>query len=490
MNHKRKYVIILLICMITSGINCKKFVTANVPITNLTSGSVFTTDAGAISVLTGMYAQVSASNVVISGRIPSLTLYCGLSADEFSLWSGLSMNIGVQAYYTNGLSSSTGYGTEFWTTLYPFIYSCNIDIGALPQATGLTPAIKRQLTGEAKFLRAFFYFYLVNLYGDVPMPLDSNYAKNSLLARTPVKAVYQQIIADLHDAQGLLSSQYLDGTLLNSSMDRVRPTSWAATALLARAYLYSGKYSGADSAASVVLGNTSLFALSSLDTAFLRASINGAVVNNEAIWQLQPVEAVPANTFDAYAFIIPPSGLGTGGNFGAYLSSNLLGAFENGDLRMEHWVDSFSSGGSTYYYPYKYKINSATLGTPVTEYSMMLRLSEQYLIRAEARANEGNLPGALQDLNVVRARAGLNGLSASSQSGVLGFIYHESQVELFAELGHRWLDLKRTARVDSVMTIATPEKAAGMTWNSYQQLYPIRNLDIQLDGNLTQNPGY
>jgi len=353
---------------------------------------------------------------------------------------------------------------------------------------GLTPSVRQQLLGEAKFMRAYFYFYLVNLYGDVPMPLASDYTLSVSLARTASAQVYSQIIRDLHDAQQLLSTTYTDGSAINPSQDRVRPTSWAATAMLARAYLYSGNWTGADSASSVLINNTNLFKLSSLDTVFLRTNLNGNVVNREAIWQLQPVTSSPANTFDGLLFNMPPTGPSTGTNFGVYLSSGLVNSFDSGDNRKVHWVGNITVLGTTYYYPHKYKVNSTTIGIPVTEHLMLLRLGEQFLIRAEARAEEGNLSGAQADLDTIRARAGLAPTSVSTQTNLLAAIRHERQVELFAELGHRWFDLKRTGTVNGAMLTAEPAK--GGTWNTYEQLYPILIGDIQVDPNLKQNTGY
>ena len=172
-----------------------------------------------------------------------------------------------------------------------------------------------------------------------------------------------------------------------------------------------------------------------------------------------------------------------------YLSPSLLNSFETGDQRRINWVDSVTVSGITYYFPYKYK--SATQGAPLTEYLMVLRLAEQYLIRAEAEAQLGNGNGVINDLNMIRTRAGLAGYAgATDKASLLTAILHERQVELFTELGHRWLDLKRTGNIDAVMQSVTPLKANGSPWQSYQQLYPVWLQDIQRDNNLVQNPGY
>ncbi len=119
---------------------------------------------------------------------------------------------------------------------------------------------------------------------------------------------------------------------------------------------------------------------------------------------------------------------------------------------------------------------------------MVLRLAEQYLIRAEARAETGDLTGALDDLNVIRSRAGLANSTASTQEEILAAILHERQTELFTEWGHRWLDLKRTGNVDDVMPTVAAEK--GGSWETTDQFYPVPLSEIDRNPNLTQTPGY
>jgi hypothetical protein len=335
-------------------------------------------------------------------------------------------------------------------------------------------------------MRAFFYFYLVNLYGDVPLLTNPNWQMNLQLSRTPKTQVYQQIITDLTEAQHLLSNQYLDVNLqpYTGVPERVRPTSWAATALLARTYLYMGDWVNAEAQATMLI-NSSLYALTSLGDAFLKNK-------TEAIWQLQPV-VTAQNTNDAILFLLPASGPNAA--FPVYLSSQLLTSFEPGDNRRfkRNWVDSVKVGNVTYYFPYKYKVGKAanvTSLSQLTEYLTVLRLGEQYLIRAEAKAQQNNITGALADLNAIRNRAGLPNSTASDKDALLVAILHERQVELFSEWGHRWLDLKRTGKVDAVLSIVRPLKAKGAPWQSWMQLYPILYNDILKDPILSQNAGY
>jgi hypothetical protein len=139
------------------------------------------------------------------------------------------------------------------------------------------------------------------------------------------------------------------------------------------------------------------------------------------------------------------------------------------------------------FFPNKYKYKTAPGST--IEYSMILRLAEQYLIRAEARVQQNKLSDAIADLNTIRSRAGLGSIDVNStKDQILTAILHERQVELFTE-AQRWFDLKRFGLIDSVMTVVTPQKG-GSKWDTNQQYYPIPLTDIQNDNNIVQNQGY
>jgi hypothetical protein len=468
---------LLIALLIFVPLGCKKFVDVSGPDTSVSQTNVYSSDATAAAVLTGIYAGMS-NNQLYGGGITSMSFFPGLSSDELVLYSGLG-NATYTGYYTNALTNVNVGSGDFWSNIYPIIYVANAAIDGLTNNSDLTPAVQQQLLGEAKFVRAFCYFYLINLYGDVPLVTSTNYTVNTTLSRAPKVQAWQQVISDLKDAQSLLSTNYLDPTLENITNQRVRPTSWAATALLARTYLYTDSFANAAVQATNVINNSAEFSLDTLNGVFLENS-------TEAIWQLQPVEA-GWNTQDAQVFIIPSTG--PGANWPVYLSANLLNGFEVGDQRRSDWVDSVIANGVTYYYPYKYK--SATYDTQVTEYEMMLRLGEQYLIRAEAEAELGQTVAAANDLNTIRNRAGLNSTTATSQQDLLTAILHERQVELFTEWGHRWLDLIRTGNANSVMGLpgnACGEK--GGAWSPNWQLYPISLYELQHDPNLIQNVGY
>jgi starch-binding outer membrane protein, SusD/RagB family len=461
-------------------LSCKKFVDVDAPKASINGENVYSNTESAIASLNGIYVLMSQSN----GSIDGTSLILGLSADEFNLWEGVTNSKHVSTYQNN-LSTVSGTGSDFWEFLN--IYRCNEAIEGLTEAENLNDDIRNQLLGEAKFLRAYFYFYLVNIFGDVPLILSTDYKLNSLITRSPEVEVYDQIVEDLSSAIELLSEDYLDGFLRPydiSAIDRVRPTKWSAHALLARVHLYKKDYSASVEEASIVINNSELFSLEPIDVVFQKTS-------REAIWQLQPtLEGV--NTNDAQIFVIPETGPTDAfpGGHPVSLSESLLTSFDSTDQRRQVWVGSVTPadpGTVTYYYPFKYKI--IDFNSPVTEYQMLLRLAEIYLIRAEAKAHLNDITGAQTDLNVIRTRAGLEGTTTNEKDALTEEIIEEKRKELFSEQGHRWLDLKRSRLADEVMSFITPLKGP-TNWESYQQLYPIPQSDIDKNPNLVQNPGY
>ena len=467
--------------MLFAFASCKKFVEIGTPFIQLTEGSVYTNDITAIASITGIYANLGAGEIAGNS---GLSIKGGLAADEFFLYAGVTDDE-LRAHFENNLlsTSAQSLGGRLWFSFYHYIFRCNAAIENLENSSTLTAEIKQQLLGESKFLRAFFYFYLVNYYGDVCLALSTNPQVNGALRRSSVSAVYAQIITDLKEAKRLLSSKYLDGTLLKHTVDKVRPTRLAAIALLARAYLYIKDYALAREEANNAIANFPN--LPDLESAFLKNS-------PEAIWQLLPVTS-GHNTEDGWTFIIPATGpSNTNGRNGnpVFLNHQFLNAFETGDQRKVQWVKSIIPEGSTtaYYFPYKYK--SATPNAPLTEYQMVLRAGEQYLIRAEANAHLNILTEAKNDLNVVRHRAGLPPTQANTQEEILNSILLERRVELFTEMSHRWFDLKRFGKIDEVMQEMTPIKSNGKPWRSFQQLFPIPFTDIIRNPNLVQNQGY
>lgn len=486
MNSQKYFVILIFFTVVFSS--CKKFIEVDPPKNFLIAESVFDKDNTAIAFMNGIYTSYSLD------PIPSMSLYVGLYSDEIRLTDANNFE-GFLMFYKNNLKA-VSFGADFWSTIYPLVYRCNLAIEKLPESNGLNPVVRNQLLGEAMFMRALLYSHLVSLYGDVPLAITSNYQINRELKRTDVAIVYAQIAKDLNEAKDLLTDTYASATLTTSASgnSRIRPNKWAAKALLSRIYLYAEKYSDAETVSSEVIANTGLYELPKLNTVFVKGS-------REAIFQIQPTN-LEFNTIEGYNFTASPTGPSNGSLPGdTYLSASLISSFEAGDQRFSDWLKSIKIGNQTYYYPYKYKLGAPS--TPGGEYSVILRMAEQYLIRAEARIRQGGtkVQEGVKDLNIIRERARavvtldvpnpLPALSLSmSQNQAITAVEHERQIELFSEWGHRWIDIKRTKRVDAIMLQAGASK--GVQWESYMQYFPIPNSEILLSPGLSghQNTGY
>lgn len=478
--------IFCVVCAVAGILNvgCRKLIEIDPPIDSVTTVEVFTNDGLAISAMAGVYSGMCHG----FGRNPRentgfstglSTVIGGLSSDELYLLAGAGGG-DLYLYNTNRISAvNSAASTTIWTSGYKVIYGANAVIEGIAASTSgaLHDNIRTRLTGEAKFVRAFSYFYLTNFFGDVPMVLTVDFNKTKNLSRMPQEQVYQQIIKDLKEAQAALLEDYSA-----ANDERVIPNKWAATLLLARAYLYTGDYVNAAAQATAVINHTALFDLETdLNRVFLTDS-------REAIWQLKQTtenNILKYATTEGYAFL--PLDAPT-----YPLTNQLLSGFDAGDQRKLAWVGNKVYLGQSYYYPNKYKVGrgNSVVNQPAKEYYMVLRFAEAYLIRAEASANgaPGGTAAAITDLNIIRDRADLEDLSEDlSKPEVIDAVAKENQTEFFAEWGHRWFDLKRTGKASAVLS-AIPLK---QPWTGdYQLLFPIPLAEITRDHFLIQNPDY
>ncbi|MFL5786821.1 MAG: RagB/SusD family nutrient uptake outer membrane protein [Flavisolibacter sp.] len=447
----------LSVCGLLAIFSCKKFVEVDPPINQVNTAPVYSSDATATSAVNGLYSTIMNDyNGLLNGGV---SLYSGLSSDE--LVSTSTSQDDIAAFQTNSLQSTNSIAAALWSNGYNYIYQTNALLEGLAHSQGVSPSTLTQLTGEAKFLRALTYFYLVNLFGDVPLITSTDFRQNARQARNAKVDIYVQIISDLENAESQLPAAYVGS-------DRTRPNKWAISALLARVYLYQKNWAKAEAKANEVIGS---------GVYTLEPTNPFTYTSNETIFQIIPVSPY-ANTAEGSDFVPFSS---TDVPF-YILSNNLMTSFETGDTRVGNWIGTNMVGTTAYNYPSKYQNNS---GPPYTEYNIVLRLAEQYLIRAEARAQQNNLNGTKDDLNAVRARSGLGQTTDTDQASLLAAITHERQVELFGEWGHRWLDLLRTGKADAVLA---PIK--GTAWQPTDQLYPIPYSQLKANPQLVQNIGY
>lgn len=448
---------ILILSAFLPSVGCEELVSIPPPDTEIVSEIVFDNNVTALSTMAGVYSKMANSGSPIS----RITLTEAAYADEVISYVG--SGFWIVPFYVNTVKPADATVLSTWSTCYNIIYSANLIIEGLENSTGVSDAVHEQLSGEALFVRAFIHFYLVNWFGDIPYINTTNYEINAKVSRLPVSEVYEKIIHDLLQAKDLLISDY-------PTSNRVRVNKHAATALLARAYLYNRDWLNAEAQATELISNNAQYSLEKVDLnkTFLKES-------QEIIWQLIPPNG---HTYEGQNFVLtaPPTN-------GFALTNGVITAFESGDRRKENWTDSIMSpsGLSKWFFAHKYKVR---LENTNTEYSVVMRLAEQYLIRAEARAMQKKLDDAAADLNVIRDRAGLAPTPADMQPELLTAIEHERRVELFTEWGHRFFDLKRWGRLDTVLDPVKPN------WDTNDALLPIPQSEILANRKLTQNPGY
>jgi starch-binding outer membrane protein, SusD/RagB family len=457
-------IMIGLLLVAASLASCKKLIEIpENPPAEITRQQQFSDSASTISAVAGVYTYNAGNGFAYSDG--ALTYCTGLSSDELTY----SQTDDKQEFYSYTLTPLNMGVPNLWANPYQGIYQVNDILSGITNNSGLSASFVKQITGEMEVVRALYYFNLVNLFGDVPLVTTTNYGATEHIPKTPVATVYHQIMTDLADARTKLTAAY-PVYLLGVSSERARPNLYVALTMLAKVNLYQGNWQNAYNEADSVI-NSGMYDLK--DTPLNGVFLDGSA---EAIWQ------IPEHT--TY------TGVADGQNFLPYypgaaviypLTTSLVSAFEPGDQRFQNWVASSVTGTNTAYYPFKYKNRQPI--TPLED-QMIFRLAEVYLIRAEAAAHLSNLPQALADINIIRARAGLAAVSATSQADVLNAVMHERQIELFCEWGNRWYDLKRTG---TAVTVLGTEKT-GFSVNA--ELYPLPQTQIQLDNLLTQNPGY
>jgi starch-binding outer membrane protein, SusD/RagB family len=456
----------LCVGILAPNVACENLLDVELDKGRITKERMFSDDAVATSAMNGLYSDMLDPAGFASGSNTSITSWSGLLADELDTYSPTSV---VNEFAENDVQPENARVLSLWSSMYRSIYQANAVIEGVIASTALTAATREELEGEARLVRAFCYFYLINFFGEVPLNLTTDYRANATAARNSLADIYQQIILDLDIAEAKLSPEY------NVAAGRVRPIRAAASALKARIALFTERWMDAEENATKVIEDEK-FRLVPLDEAF-------KTNNLEAIWQLQPVESFFTN--EGYFFIIltnPSDAV----SYNA-LRTDFLASFEEGDARRDRWVSSYSDGEDTWYYPYKYKAGADAVS--LEESSSVLRLAEQYLIRAEARLRNGNNIGAMADVDSIRNRAGLPLVSTSgtvvTADSLFSLIQHERRIEMFAEWGHRWLDLKRLGALPSTIGSIKPG------WNDGDELLPIPQEERNRNPFLgDQNRGY
>ncbi|MGJ8732574.1 RagB/SusD family nutrient uptake outer membrane protein [Cellulophaga fucicola] len=422
------------------------------------------------------------------------------------------------------------WATEPWQELYKSIARCNnIIINTSKEA--ITEEDYNSLVGQAYFLRAFDYWYLLNLYGNVPLITDTPDLNNLLVSQAPQEDVWKQIIDDLEKAETMLPESW-------TGEDLGRVTSGAAIALKGKSYLYMKEWEKAHQTLSTLVGKYALLPAPEFGDNFTETKEN----NSESVFELQ---FLGQSNF-VWGTDIPQTG--TMGNFhidyappakspdnGHIVNGWLKTLFEaNGDTYRRNETLAYDYPGSTGYGGTDYLIDFEAditiaeevgvepifsrkyagmdigtrdqvdlLGTNVGTNWRVIRYSDVLLMLAEALNEDSKTAEAIGYLNMVRQRSG-SGLAATTavfQDEVRQAIIEERAMELAGE-GHRYFDLVRWGLADDYLGATSlhvtngaqlnhPKSISGGTFQEDRdELIWIPNSERDANPNLKQNPNY
>ena len=456
--NKLKYFTLLLMAIFIAP-SCKKhletepanFVSDADPIFDATSSQ---------TALRGVYRQLASTGYYGETYV---TLGYFPTGDVKNLTTGGAANLVNINFRADDVNFNTA-----WTAIYLTINRANNVITRVPvvQDATFTEAAKNQVIGEAKFIRALAYFDIARAWGGAQLALSPTTSIDNLpkSKRSSLDDTYAQVLKDLDDAEQLLP----DG------VNRIRATKRTVWALKARLYLYRKQWAQAEDYATRLINLADYELLKPFSSWFA----NDVVATRESIFEL---EYSAANTSTIRQQMQHPT---NGGTY-RYAPTDKFVQLLNDPLvsgGRKALIGSVTQAGTTIWFGNLYYRKNST------DPAYILRIAEMYLIRAEARANQNNLSaanGALFDLNKVRDRAGIAAASAVSQPDILLAIENERRVE-FAWEAHRWFDLARTGRAKVVLEAID----ANIKVEPYELLFPIPVTQLQLDNNLTPNPGY
>lgn len=380
---------------------------------------------------------------------------------------------------------------EIWLiNTFAAINDANIILDGVDGVPG-DAAVKTRLKGEAHFVRALVHFDLARVYGYEPGREVNGFNLATMIRTTPTLAftdadlrnrstnveVYQQVETDLLAAIEALP------TVATGSEGTYRVNKSAAQALLARVYLYWGRNDRAIALATEAMATAGLADDGTgLVPAENYVSAFNTFPNPESLFEIE-IRLVDWSTVDGVNNSMASLASNVLGNaqFVVSGSRDLIAAYEPGDIRRATWTETTRSGiTGPVYSSNKWRGAKGNF----LENLPIIRASELYLTRAEARQKSGDAAGALADINALRSKRALAPLAGLAGNDLFEAILKERRLELAFE-GHRFFDLKRNG-----LDIRKHRGLPTVPYSDYRVLSFLPNAQIQLNENLVQNPGY
>ncbi len=453
-----KYISILFIA--TLLIACQTQILDPPPVDSLTDEIVFKRAADLPGVRVGLYNAFRsiASPLVQAGDFTAdNTIHIGTFTDYQELGS-------------KQITPANGVVADLWRRIYNTIYLSNFILERIGSVSSIKEADSKLVIAEAKFLRGYAYFVAANTFGGVPKITTTDLATNRNIPRASKADILAFALEDYKASFKDLPNK--PSNVAYASKDALR-------AAFARYYLYQKDWSGAELYADSVIRSTNAYTLVQFDDVVLKDFTKESIF--EVGYTLPDYNGDINNYFISRREVIP--------------SNQVVVSLTSRDAGQRQTTLGFDfakqKGNDNGWSMLKYGSKD-----DANRNFTIFRLGEMYLIRAEARAQQNKLVAAIADINILRTRATLGfvattnrpaptKITSSNQADLLLSIERERIYELAYE-GHRWFDLVRTGRAQTVMS------AFSSNWNSKYELWPIPQTEIQRNPALVgaQNPGY
>jgi tetratricopeptide (TPR) repeat protein len=495
----KKISIYLLFIFSFSGIiGCSSFLDEN-PVDRLVVDNFYTSEKDAQAAVDATYEQLNDLYnrlMYMLGELPTDNMKNGLGMP----------NPFLQDLEFLRHNSQNTFVKNMWMYSYSGISRANTAINKIPEIEKITESKKNRFIGEARFLRALYYFNLVRYFGDVPLILDLKTVDDAVIARTSKAEVYNQIIEDLTFAENHLPlrSEYPDS-------DEGRVNKGATKILLGKVYLTQGEFQKAKDKLGEVVENESTYGFG-LHENYKANWLRETEAGIEAVLYLE-LKAPPFKNNGEMSLAGPkysvPEPIGVAAmNEADIPTKELYDQFDDNDTRkaanFRTEFTHFTTGKiitSSIPISVKYFVDGMETGDNCDVNMHIIRYADAILMYAEALNEVGESSKALEMLNRIRRRAygdDSGNFKAMSKEEFRATILKERRLE-FPHEGHRWFDLVRTGTFIERMKEHSAYEASVAEANKtdiaknikdHMVLMPIPQSEIDLNPHLEQNPGW
>lgn len=445
--------------LMMTTLSCQKLIEIDFPNNQLPIDLVFEDEQTADAALAGLYGNLWDASL-ISGGSDGMGTTLGIYTDDLSTVFA-STNNGIEDIHRNVLLPTNSSVSSIWTNAYKQVFMANSIIEGVERSKSISTVSKNRIKGETIFVRSLLFFYLYQIFGEIPYTTTTDYMTNKSLVRMPKDQFLSKIEVDMAEAVALLPDNY-------RNVERIYPNRATAELLLAKLKMLMGKWGEVEGLTTSILSRSTYVFQTDLSKVFQKTGTH-------IIWQLKPRNANdPTKEAVLYNFTTIPTSF--------MLNTNLVGSFASNDLRRQHYFTPVTSDIQLNYKQTKYKITTVT---NTIEYSVVFRLEDVHLMLAEALIAQGKISQAVPHVNRTRQRAGLAALETSISEDIATHeMRNERRREFFAEHGNRFFDLKRWGVLGQLSLVKN-------NWQTYHQYWPLPLNEMLLNTNLKpQNNGY